>query len=106
MLWLGSLVRQSKGYIQQWEGLQIKFLGTVGETALMLVKLFVDLTYADLHPKFPDQAEPLALLCKLLALPTHLLAQGLLDHTFSRSCLQPFWSDRAGRYSTADGAVI
>lgn len=32
----------------------VPYLSTVGEAALMLVKFFVDLTYADLHPRVPD----------------------------------------------------
>lgn len=45
----------------------ISCLGTVGEAALKLVKLFA-LSLADLLAKFPDRTMPMALLCKLSVL--------------------------------------
>ena len=46
-----------------------------------------------MHPKFPGQPGPLALLCNLSVLPVLLLDWGLLGHTTFRCSHQPFWSD-------------
>lgn len=49
---------------------EIPCLGVTGDTSLNLVKVFVSLTQASLHPEFPNPSWPRALLCKQLALPT------------------------------------
>ena len=48
--------------------------GAMEEAALNLAKPFVVLTQADMHPKLPDQTEPLVVFCKhWLCLPTSQL---------------------------------
>lgn len=71
----------------------IPYLDAGGEIALKLVKLFVFLPQANPHPQFPNQAGPLALVCKCLALPSHLEAQVPLDDCFQE--LSSFRSDEA-----------
>lgn len=97
---LVSLVEQVEGYIQWWMELQIRFLAQMQwkKTVLNPVKLFVVLTQADPHPKFPGWTSPRALLCKLSALLVLLSSQIPLGCTVCRSYLQPSWSDGTGRH--------
>ena len=71
----------------------------MGETTPKSVKLFVVLTQADLHSKFPEWTGPLALFSKLSSLHTHLSAWVTLGHIASRSCCQPFPSGGARGHS-------
>lgn len=73
----------------------------VGKTVINPVKLFVVLTQADPHPKFPGWTSPRALLCKLSALPVLLSVETPLGCTVCRSYLQPFWSDGPRRHYSA-----
>lgn len=100
VLSLGSLVGQLKGYIQWWVGLQTRFPTQVQQKSSSKAgKALCFFNSNQQHPKFPDWKGPLALFCKLLALPTHLAAWVALGCKASRSCCQPFSSDGAVRHS-------
>lgn len=93
VLWLASLVREPKGYIQKLAGLQIRFPcpDPVGEEALKLVNFFVVLTQNNLYPKFPGKqshllCSPNYWLCLPFSTLKYWMAELILDVFASSFC--------------------
>lgn len=100
VFWLGSLVKQAEGYNSganeqdyKLDSLPRYNRGSISKAS----KSLCHLNSSQLHPNFPGQTEPLALLCKLLA--ALLLTWAPLSHTVYRSGCQTLWLDRTWRYS-------
>ena len=100
MLWLGSLVWQAEGYIQQWVGLQISFLRKAGKPLSRPGRLCL---WSCLKPtcnpsSLAKQGHWLCSTENQFCLPG-LCAQTLLGYTASRLYGHIFWSDKVYNYS-------